>query len=69
MGSRHRRTKNAGFSVIQPGEVTYQVHFSQRTSVALLNSRVIQKMNEVTPLSPRKGRRTVKNADEAAAEG
>ena len=33
------------------------------------NSRVIQKMNEVTPLSPREGRRTAKNADEAAAEG
>jgi hypothetical protein len=30
---------------------------------------VIQKMNEVTPLSPREGRRTVKNADETAAEG
>jgi hypothetical protein len=30
---------------------------------------VIQKMNEVTPLSPREGRRTAKNADEAAAEG
>ena len=30
---------------------------------------MIQKMNEVTPLSPRKGRRTAKDADEAAAEG
>jgi len=32
-------------------------------------SRMILKMNEITPLSPRQGRRTVKNADEAAAEG
>jgi hypothetical protein len=29
----------------------------------------IKKVNEVTPLSPREGRRTAKNADEAAEEG
>ena len=29
----------------------------------------IEKMNKVTPLSPRKGRRTAKNADETAEEG
>ena len=29
----------------------------------------IEKMNKVTPLSPRKGRRPVKNADETAEEG
>jgi len=32
-------------------------------------SRVIPKMNELTPLSPRQGKRTVTNADEAAVEG
>ena len=30
---------------------------------------VIEEMNEVTPLPPREGRRTAKNADEAAVEG
>ena len=34
-----------------------------------LNPGSIEKVNEVTPLSPREGRRTVKNADEAAEEG
>ena len=29
----------------------------------------IEEMNEVTPLSPRKGRLTAKEADETAAEG
>jgi len=29
----------------------------------------IAKVNEVTPLSPREGKRTAKNADEAAEEG
>jgi len=29
----------------------------------------IEEMNEVTPLPPREGRRTVKDADEAAEEG
>jgi hypothetical protein len=29
----------------------------------------IKTMNEVTPLSPREGRRTAKDADEAAEEG
>ena len=30
---------------------------------------LIDKMNEVTPLSPREGKRTAKNADEAAEKG
>jgi hypothetical protein len=30
---------------------------------------VIEEVNEVTPLSPREGRRTAKNADETAEEG
>jgi hypothetical protein len=30
---------------------------------------VIEKVNEVTPLSPREGRRTAKDADETAEEG
>ena len=34
-----------------------------------LTPGAIAKVNEVTPLSPRKGRRTAKNADETAAEG
>jgi hypothetical protein len=34
-----------------------------------LNPGTIKEVNEVTPLSPRKGRRTAKNADEAAEEG
>ena len=32
-------------------------------------SRVIQKMNELTPLSSPRGKRTVKNADKAAGKG
>jgi hypothetical protein len=34
-----------------------------------LTPGAIEKVNEVTPLSPRKGRRTAKNAHEAAEEG
>ena len=34
-----------------------------------LNPEAIEKVNEVTPLSPREGRRTVKDADETAEEG
>ena len=34
-----------------------------------LNPGLIEKVNEVTPLSPRKGRLTAKKADEAAEEG
>jgi hypothetical protein len=30
---------------------------------------MIEEMNDVTPLPPREGRRTAKDADEAAAEG
>jgi hypothetical protein len=34
-----------------------------------LTPGTIGKVNEVTPLSPREGRRTAKDADEAAEEG
>ena len=34
-----------------------------------LNPGSIKRMNEVTPLSPREGRLTAKEADEAAEEG
>ena len=34
-----------------------------------LTPGVIEEMNEVTPLPPREGRRTVKDADEAAGKG
>jgi len=34
-----------------------------------LTPGTIEKVNEETPLSPRKGRRTAKNADETAEEG
>jgi hypothetical protein len=34
-----------------------------------LTPGAIEKVNEVTPLSPREGRRTARNADEAAEEG
>ena len=34
-----------------------------------LTPGAIEEVNEVTPLSPREGRRTARNADEAAEEG
>ena len=34
-----------------------------------LTPGMIAKVNEVTPLSPREGRRTARDADEAAEEG
>jgi hypothetical protein len=34
-----------------------------------LTPGAIEEVNEVTPLSPREGRRTVKDADETAEEG
>jgi hypothetical protein len=34
-----------------------------------LTPESIEKVNEVTPLPPREGRRTAKDADEAAEEG
>ena len=34
-----------------------------------LTPESIEEVNEVTPLSPREGRRTVRKADEAAEEG